>query len=94
MSSLRKRLRKAVNGRDLYYRTPLLLAAKRGNLSCVRCVVESAANLFAVDREANTALHYAALMGHTPVADYLLGRTAARGVPRCPDALRDGDPVE
>ena len=75
-----KRLRKAVNSRDLYYRTPLLLAAKRGNLTCVRCVVESAANLFAVDREANTALHYAALMGHTPVADYLLNRTAARGI--------------
>jgi cobalamin biosynthesis Mg chelatase CobN len=49
-----KRLRSAVNARDLYRRTPLIIAAKKGHLHCVQLLLDSAANMFAVDREGNT----------------------------------------
>lgn len=48
------KLRQAVNARDLYRRTPLIIAAKQGHLECTEILVESASNLFAVDREGNT----------------------------------------
>jgi ankyrin repeat protein len=75
-----RRLRRGVNSRDLFHRTPLLLAAKRGHLDAARALVESAANVFAQDRDANTSLHYAALHGHGDVVSYLLQRAEARGV--------------
>lgn len=49
-----RRLRQTVNARDLYRRTPLIVAAKQGHLVCTQLLVEGAANLFAVDREGNT----------------------------------------
>jgi hypothetical protein len=49
-----RRLRQTVNARDLYRRTPLIVAAKQGHLLCTQLLVEGAANLFAVDREGNT----------------------------------------
>jgi ankyrin repeat protein len=49
-----RRLRQTVNARDLYRRTPLIVAAKQGHLACTQLLVEGAANLFAVDREGNT----------------------------------------
>jgi ankyrin repeat protein len=49
-----RRLRQTVNARDLYRRTPLIVAAKQGHLHCTQLLVEGAANLFAVDREGNT----------------------------------------
>jgi ankyrin repeat protein len=49
-----RRLRQTVNARDLYRRTPLIIAAKQGHLHCTQLLVEGAANLFAVDREGNT----------------------------------------
>lgn len=48
------KLRQAVNARDLYRRTPLIVAAKQGHLECTQTLVEAASNLFAVDREGNT----------------------------------------
>lgn len=48
------KLRQAVNARDLYRRTPLIVAAKQGHLECTKVLVEAASNLFAVDREGNT----------------------------------------
>jgi ankyrin repeat protein len=47
-------LRHTVNARDVFRRTPLIVAAKQGHLDCVRLLVEAAANLFAMDREGNT----------------------------------------
>lgn len=49
-----KRLRHTVNARDLYRRTPLIVAAKQGHLECTHLLVDAASNLFAVDREGNT----------------------------------------
>lgn len=49
-----KRLRSTVNARDLYRRTPLLVAAKHGHLECAQMLADAAANIFAVDREGNT----------------------------------------
>jgi hypothetical protein len=49
-----KRLRSTVNARDLYRRTPLLVAAKHGHLECAQLLSDAAANIFAVDREGNT----------------------------------------
>lgn len=49
-----KRLRQTVNARDLYRRTPLIVAAKQGHLECAHLLVDAASNLFAVDREGNT----------------------------------------
>lgn len=49
-----KRLRHTVNARDLYRRTPLIVAAKQGHLECAHLLVDAASNLFAVDREGNT----------------------------------------
>ena len=48
------KLRQVVNARDLYRRTPLIVAAKQGHLECTQTLVEAASNLFAVDREGNT----------------------------------------
>eukprot|EP00877_Chromochloris_zofingiensis_P013501 jgi/Chrzof1/8404/Cz03g09120.t1 len=72
------RLRKALNARDLYFRTPLLVAAKKGHLDCVKVLLEKGANLFSIDRDANTCLHYAALTGQPMIVEYLISRTAAR----------------
>lgn len=49
-----KRLRHTVNARDLYRRTPLIVAAKQGHLECAHLLVDAASNMFAVDREGNT----------------------------------------
>lgn len=49
-----KKLRQTVNARDLYRRTPLIVAAKQGHLECAHLLVDAASNLFAVDREGNT----------------------------------------
>jgi ankyrin repeat protein len=49
-----KKLRQTVNARDLYRRTPLIVAAKQGHLNCTELLLEAAANLFAIDREGNT----------------------------------------
>lgn len=75
-----RRLRQTVNARDLYRRTPLIVAAKQGHLVCTQLLVEGAANLFAVDREGNTCLHYAALHGHSEVAEYLLQKARDRNL--------------
>lgn len=75
-----KRLRQTVNARDLYRRTPLIVAAKQGHLECAHLLVDAASNLFAVDREGNTSLHYAALHGHAAVVEYLLQRAGDRGL--------------
>eukprot|EP00877_Chromochloris_zofingiensis_P004922 jgi/Chrzof1/14430/Cz09g02180.t1 len=72
------RLRKALNARDLYFRTPLLVAAKKGHLDCVKLLLEKGANLFASDRYANTCLHYAALIGQPTIVEYLIARAASR----------------
>lgn len=76
------KLRQAVNARDLYRRTPLIVAAKQGHLECTKVLVEAASNLFAVDREGNTSLHYAALHGHAPVVDYLMKKASDRNLCR------------
>ncbi|KAF8072581.1 ankrd52 [Scenedesmus sp. PABB004] len=75
-----KRLRSTVNARDLYRRTPLIVAAKQGHLECTQLLVEAASNLFAVDREGNTSLHYAALHGHGEVVEYLLRKASDRNL--------------
>eukprot|EP00882_Tetradesmus_deserticola_P011719 GHRQ01012398.1.p1 GENE.GHRQ01012398.1~~GHRQ01012398.1.p1 ORF type:complete len:379 (+),score=152.27 GHRQ01012398.1:490-1626(+) len=75
-----RRLRQMVNARDFYRRTALIVAAKQGHLRCTQLLVEGATNLFAVDREGNTCLHYAALHGHREVAEYLLQKAHDRNV--------------
>lgn len=75
-----KRLRRTVNARDLYRRTPLIVAAKQGHLDCTKLLVDAASNLFAMDREGNTSLHYAALHGHAAVVEYLVQRSSERGL--------------
>eukprot|EP00878_Enallax_costatus_P007723 GHUV01008084.1.p1 GENE.GHUV01008084.1~~GHUV01008084.1.p1 ORF type:complete len:569 (+),score=179.35 GHUV01008084.1:523-2229(+) len=74
------KLRQVVNARDLYRRTPLIVAAKQGHLECTQTLVEAASNLFAVDREGNTSLHYAALHGHVAVVEYLMRKASDRNL--------------
>ncbi|CAG8063528.1 unnamed protein product [Penicillium nalgiovense] len=61
--------------------TPLMLAAKIGNLSINLCLLEAKADVNARDCFGQTALHLAVLNGRTQVARMLLDAGAASDVP-------------
>jgi hypothetical protein len=56
--------------------TPLLHAARWGNLELARMLVDHGANINARDRNGNTALAIARNNGHIPVQDFLIERGA------------------
>jgi ankyrin repeat protein len=57
-------------------RTPLMLAAFRGDLAAVGRLLELGADVNARDRDGDTALMFAAFKGHEPVVALLLRRGA------------------
>jgi ankyrin repeat protein len=58
-------------------RTPLIAAALRGNLACVRCLVELGAEVGAANIYGNTALILIVDNGHYPTTQYLLEEAGA-----------------
>jgi len=53
-------------------KTPLLVAAENGKTEIVEILINSGANLYAFDKDKNTALHLAARKGHTPTVEALV----------------------
>ncbi|KAJ5154427.1 uncharacterized protein N7500_009866 [Penicillium coprophilum] len=66
---------------ETYGVTPLMLAAKLGNLSINLCLLEAKADVNARDSFGQTALHLAILNGRTQVARMLLDAGAASDIP-------------
>jgi hypothetical protein len=65
------------NGRSAGGRTPLTLAADRGNLSLAKMLLGIGAEVNMADRrEHRTALHYACLKGHAEMVELLLAHKA------------------
>lgn len=56
--------------------TPLMRAASKGHVKCVKLLLTKDANLHSADKEARTALHLAAANGHKVVAKFLLKNKA------------------
>ena len=56
--------------------TPLLLAAKAGDLPLVKLLVQYKAKIDSTDRNRQTSLHYAAKYGHLEIARFLLASGA------------------
>jgi hypothetical protein len=65
-----------LESRDVHGQTPLMWAAKRGNLEVVQCLVEHGAELNAKDEGERTALVLARAWGQTNVVEYLIKRGA------------------
>ena len=62
-----------INGTDpVTGLTPLIWAAKSGNLELVKWLVEKKVDVNKVENHSLSALHVASLMGHIPVMEYLL----------------------
>lgn len=57
-------------------RTPLMLAAFRGDAAAVRALLERGADVNARDKDGDTALMFAAYKGHTEIVSLLLERGA------------------
>lgn len=56
--------------------TPLHLACKKGNITCVESLLARGANLYALDMRQWTPLHYATYNGHRDVVNLLLKNDA------------------
>ena len=61
-----------LNGADQAGQTPLILAAKRGNLDCVRKLIEAGADVNLCDQYQKSALDYAIQGGYTEMVERLL----------------------
>jgi len=61
-----------VNGKDRYGHTPLIEAAKGGDLEAVKDMLHRGAEVDAQSDKGKTALHYAAANGHVEVVKLLL----------------------
>ncbi|XP_073056939.1 putative E3 ubiquitin-protein ligase XBAT31 [Primulina eburnea] len=61
--------------------TPLMLAAMRGNISCVKKLIEAGANILMFDsRSGRTCLHYAAYYGHSDCLQAILSAASTSPV--------------
>ncbi|XP_073141809.1 putative E3 ubiquitin-protein ligase XBAT31 [Henckelia pumila] len=61
--------------------TPLMLAAMRGNMSCVKKLIEAGANILMFDsRSGRTCLHYAAYYGHSGCLQAILSAASTSPV--------------
>ena len=67
-----ERMMQNVNSKDRFGHTPLIEAAKTGNVEAVKDLVKRGADLEAKSEKAKTALHYAAANGHVDVVNVLL----------------------
>ena len=65
-----------INSADQQEQTPLIKAAKAGNLTAVKALVQQEAAVNKQDQSGKTALMYAAMNGHQQVIDYLLAKEA------------------
>ncbi len=65
-----------VNARGANRYTPLMWAARQGNLALVQYLLNKGADINAVNKWNNTALHWAAYNGHTAVVIYLAKKGA------------------
>ncbi|KAL7948250.1 ankyrin repeat protein [Trichoderma barbatum] len=73
-------------------KSPLMLAARLGNLECVRILLEKGANIDWRDQHDESALFEAAANRKFEVADFLLDQGADKALKRCPNPnLKDGD---
>jgi hypothetical protein len=61
-----------VNMKDRHGHTPLMEAAKTGDLETVRDILKRSADIDAMSEKGKTALHYAAANGHVEIAKLLL----------------------
>jgi ankyrin repeat protein len=61
---------------DRFGHTPLMLAAREGNLSEVQSLLQRNADLSAVSNKGKTALHYASANGHTAIIRLLVASGA------------------
>lgn len=77
-AALTEQLKKpgAIEERDGHGMTPLIYAAREGNVDAVRTLLERGANVNAVDDKGNTALIYSADHNSAPVAQLLLDKGA------------------
>ena len=71
-----------VDARQPGWRTPLMLAAAKGNLPVVRALLEAGADPAAKDSDDRTALSLARANGHVEVVELLLGHKPAAAKPR------------
>lgn len=62
-------------------RTPLHVAAGKGNIRCAKVLVESGANKDARSRDGRTALHRAAVTGDRPMVEMLMEMGADPTIP-------------
>ena len=67
-----ERIMQNVNTKDRHGHTPLMEAAKTGDVEAVRDLVNRGADLEAKSEKGKTALHYAAANGHVAVVNTLL----------------------
>ncbi|XP_073023039.1 putative E3 ubiquitin-protein ligase XBAT31 isoform X1 [Primulina eburnea] len=64
-----------------FKQTPLMLAAMRGNISCVNKLIEAGANILMFDaRSGRTCLHYAAYYGHSGCLQAILSAASTSPV--------------
>jgi hypothetical protein len=66
-----------INQGDQFGSTPLIVAALRGHLACVRCLVQLGAEVRAANIYGNTALLLSVDNGHYPTTQYLLEEAGA-----------------
>jgi ankyrin repeat protein len=71
-----KQDRRLIESKDVYDRTPLLVAAKDGNAAKVELLLESHADVNSKDDDGRTALSWAATNGHEAVVELLMMRGA------------------
>jgi len=64
-----------VDATDQYNSTPLHIAALRGNIDFVKCLVEKGAEIGATDQSESTPLLIADQNGHTDVVEFLRERS-------------------
>jgi uncharacterized protein len=65
-----------VNTKDRHGHTPLMDAAKSGNVEAVKDLLNRGADLEAKSEKSKTALHYAAANGYVEIVNLLLGQGA------------------
>jgi ankyrin repeat protein len=65
-----------IESQAIYAQTPLMWAARRGNLEVAQCLLQCGAKINCKDEGGRTALYFAESTGHTKVAAYLISKGA------------------